>query len=308
MNNKQAYEILGIDSSASEDEIRKAFRQQAAKHHPDKNKDPGAVDRFKEINNAYKFLTTPKDPGSDFVSRSWNSGISVVRHIQHPTLVIRLELSFQEAVLGCSKSIPMARQFKCEACGGNGFFSTHDNCSGCDGKGRKVAVQGTVTVVMNCPQCQGIGRQQNDCSECLGVGTKLTEKNFDVSLPGGLLDGQSVRLKGGGHYQSTPFGAGYSDAYISAKVNPEPNMRLVGPNVISTLELPLLEAVKGTTKTVTTVHGECELEIPRCSRNKDEVIKKGKGAVMQMSTTGDHIFVLDVKYPDDIEKLTKALE
>lgn len=301
MNTQQAYAVLGIESSSSEDEIRKAFRKLANQYHPDKNKDPDAESKFKEINEAYQAL---KEPNKQ--EQSWVSTVS--RSVQFPPLQIQASLSFKEAVLGCKKTIQVSRYVKCDPCNGKGHWSTHDNCPGCEGKGRRVAVQGNVTMVMNCSQCHGAGRKQDVCTDCSGAGAKITDSSFDVSLPGGLLTGQVVRLGGGGHWQSSHFGVGYSDAFVNINVNPEPNMRLVGHNVISTLEVSLLDALKGTTKTVPTVHGECELKVPRCSRNKDEVVKKGQGAIMQMSTIGDHIFVLDVKYPDDTDKLIKALE
>lgn len=301
---KTPQEILGVNSSASEAEIKKAYRKLASKYHPDK--ESGSEEKFKEITAAYESLLQSKNTPA--ASKIWRS-VNFTRVIRHPVLNHSLNLSITESALGCKKTIDVSRHTKCSECEGQGGFFTVDDCEGCHGSGhRNIGRNGNFTIMTNCHLCEGIGKSFTKCNLCSGQGTSLTQIKFDVSIPGGVNHGQVIRLGGGGHYESSPLGSGYADAFISIFVIPEKEMTLDGLNVISTLEINLLEALQGVSKNINTVHGETILNVPPLSKNKDQVIKKGFGAKHPVHGSGDHVCILDVRYPDNVSDLITFLK
>lgn len=307
---KSPYEVLGVSPSSSEEEIKKAYRKLAAKYHPDRNKGPDAEAKAKEINIAYEQLTKKKEtpqPQPPPVQNVWRASFS--RIVQFPPLQVNITIDFAESVLGCKKTINVSRYIRCEKCQGRGGFLTVDNCPSCHGLGHKATrVVGNMTVMDMCSSCEGAGKLFTKCETCDGKAAILTDRSFDVSIPGGIYNDQVIRLSGGGHFQSSPLGVGYSDAFIVISVMPDKEMVLDGINVISTLRVPLMEALTGTTLNVRTVHGDSVVEIPKLSRNKDIVLKKGFGAKHPAFGVGDHAFVLDVYYPDDVSDIVSALQ
>ncbi len=302
---KTPQEILGIGSSASESEIKKAYKKLASKYHPDINKEPGSEEKFKEITAAYESLSQSKNIPT---AKTWHS-VNFTRVIRYPTLTYPLNLNIVESALGCKKTIRVSRYTKCSGCEGQGGFFTVDDCEVCHGSGHKnIGKNGNFTIMTHCHLCEGVGKFFSKCNLCSGQGTSLTEINFDVSIPGGVSHGQTIRLGGGGHYESSPLGRGYADAFISVSVTPEKGMTLDGLNVISTLEINLLEALQGASKTIDTVHGETILIIPPLSKNKDQVIKKGFGAKHPVHGAGDHVCILNVQYPENINDLITFLK
>ena len=125
-----------------------------------------------------------------------------------------------------------------------------------------------------------------------------------ASLEGGLKSGQTIRLRGAGHFQ---VNSGYDNLFLNIEVESKTNMTIAGINVISKLEISLLEALEGTEKEVDTIKGKNKLVVPKLSKNEDKVSFSGYG-VIKSEMIGDHIFTLNVKYPENVEDLINCLK
>jgi molecular chaperone DnaJ len=319
MNITQAYETLELQPGASEEEVKKQFKKLAAKYHPDINKEPGSEQKSKDISEAYNFIKNynPNDiPMDDFAVNNINdffefftnkTGFGGSFHrsgsFKHTKLAeINLDLTFAESILGCVKKVIIDRDAKCDACYGKGFtFSSL--CKECSGKGMSVLTQKfegrDIKVRVTCNKCDGSGKSKIDCKKCKKSGTQKHKNMLDVKFPGGIITGNIIKLS-----QQGNFGNGYyADALININVIPEDNMTLLGQDVISNIELSLLEALQGTTKTVKTVKGNESLIVPAKSKNSDSINIANAG----VNGKGNHTFILDIKYPND-ETLEKIMD
>ena len=318
MNSSQAYQILGLDPGSSKDELKSKFRKLAAQYHPDRNKDPGAEDKFKEINSAYQLL----EKGETSSDSVFGSGINIdltnftnfpfsnpfFGFKNHVVPVIKINLTFVESVLGCEKEFTFLQNDKCGECQGSGK-KVIGKCTYCNGSGGSESafrrVGANVRFFNMCRHCKGTGGTSEQCGLCLGKCTQEKETSRKVKLPFGLQNGERIKISGAGDFISKTNGGDiYSDILLDITVEPEPNMILSEHNVISTLEVSLLEALKGTTKTVKTVRGEIILKIKSGLKNGDTIrlAKYGAGSI------GDHLFNLNVKYPEDTKGLIEFLE
>lgn len=321
MNKVEALKILNLKDGASDDEIKKKFRKLAFSTHPDRNKEEGAEDAYKKISSAYEYLKNPKpemSQGGGFWARSaprpkggiWDAffgggakQIKIPPHIQ-----TSCKISFKDSVLGCNKKIKIKRSIQCDSCNGIGQVTIGSSCSGCNGLGTVTETHqhrgGYVTVQRMCTDCDGKGSDKEDCSKCSGSAGIEIDSEFDVEIKGGILNGQKIRLPKAGSFYSAMGMPQYTDVFLLVWVARDSDMRIVGSQVISTLEVTLYEALKGTTKKVRTVMGDRDLEIRSGARHQDKVSLTGHG----VRGIGDHVFTLNVHYPEDTIKLIEALE
>jgi len=310
MNRNEAYNILGLDSSATEEDVNKAFRKLAAQYHPDRNKDENAEAEFKKINEAAQILKKPEEEFNPFFNvPSWANSVNFHvnrRRRNSPPPTVYVNFSFEESVLGCKKEIEFTRDARCNACQGRGDILTNDKCPACNGKGNTSQHQNTNSghfkFIMTCPQCSGSGKKADPCSTCSGTGATPETVKHKINIPGGIHNQETIRLPQAGHYNS-----GFvSDAFIIANVEPDKDMSLSpnGRDVLSNIELSLLEALKGTKKKVRTVKGELTLNIRPGTKNENIIKASGYGS----RGLGDHLFTIKVNYPEDIDKLVDFLE
>ena len=318
MNKAEALKILDLKDGASDDEVKKKFRKLAFSKHPDRNKEEGAEDEYKKLSSAYEYLKNPPpEPKRAGFRRStqrqqggiWDAFFGGAKQIKVPPHIqTSCKISFKDSVLGCNKKIRIKRIIKCDDCSGQGQVTVGDSCSGCRGLGTVTETLqhrgGYVTVQRMCTDCDGRGGDKKDCSKCSGSAGIKTDSDFDVEIKGGILSGQKIRLPGAGNYYSAMGMAQSTDIFLIVRVDRDPDMRIVGNQVISTLEVTLYEALKGTTKKVRTVMGERSLEIRSGARHQDKVSLTGHG----VRGIGDHSFTLNVQYPEDTIKLIEALE
>lgn len=305
MNLKEAYTILELSQEATPEEAKKKYRELTKKYHPDVNKEPGAEDKFKKINEAYQCVQNGK--GSDreeMRSRPWGGGFAKQHVIHLENIEVNTTVSFKESVLGCKKELKYNRQAKCPDCNGAGEIKLNNGCKKCGGRGQTVMKQGNMVAITTCNECWGRSSVE-DCKACSGNGTVHTDVSVHVSVPAGINDGMVLRLQGMGNYAGSFLGMTdqYTDAYCHVHVTPEADLTIDGQHVISHLTIPLLDALRGCDRTVKTINGNKKIKIQAGSRNRDEVIIPHCG----VAGTGDQKVILNVEYPKDTNKLIGVL-
>jgi len=319
MKLNEAYSVLGISPSATPEEAKKQYRKLTMEFHPDRNKDPGAEDQFKKINEAYQIVSSGKstdreeqpdfNPFSGFnqdIFSGFNDQFGAGRQqMIHPAEPVTLftQISFKESILGTKRELKFNRKVKCQDCNGNGKFAISNGCDVCQGKGKVVGRQGNMMFVSTCSKCRGATQSQN-CRKCQSKGTLDAESSVSVNIPGGVQNNNILRLSGMGNFVSC-FGPidQYTDAHLHLNVDSDPEMSLDGQNVVSETKISLLEALQGCTKSVNTVLGPKSIDIKPASKNKDEVTIPKSG----VNGMGNHRVILNVEYPQQLDQLINYL-
>lgn len=308
MKVQEAYNILGVSPTATPEEVKKQYRKLTKEFHPDINKDAGAEDKFKKINEAYQVVTTGKstDPMSEAPkgrSASWNpfsnQTIQEVENINAYT-----NISFTDSVVGTKKEIKYSRKNKCAICNGQGVKSIDNGCLVCGGRGRTITQDKGTVFIGVCNACRGATKTE-ECKNCNGFGTSDVESSVHVTIPGGTVNNTILRLSGMGNFVGTFMFSmdQYTDVHLHVNVEPDSDLVLEGKNVVSKIEISLLEALRGCSKRVKTIVGYSDIEVKPKSRNGDAVIIPKLG----VNRIGDHRVILDVKYPKNIDKIIDIL-
>lgn len=292
------YEVLGVPRTASEEELRRAFRRLARQYHPDVNKSDGAEAKFKEINEAYEVLSDPQkrriydqfghaglqggSNGPGFTGFGGFGGFGDLGDIfetifgattrRGPTrgadLRYNLTLTFEEAVFGCEKELEFPRWEVCQTCRGSGARPGSEPvvCPVCRGSGEIRRVQQTLfgqfVNVMTCDRCGGEGHVIADlCPTCRGERRVRGTRRLRVTIPAGVEDGQQVRLSGEG--EASPNGGPPGNLYVVFSVREHPLFRRQGNDLHFDLVLNIAQAALGDRVEVPTLDGDSErLDIP----------------------------------------------
>jgi len=312
MNIQECYEALEISQDISDDDLKKKYKELARKYHPDLFKeDP---ERFKKINSAYQKIQehrkNPPQQGMPFDFSDMFQGFTNFRQQSGPPprkvdhIFINQEITFEESVLGAEKEIKVKRDTKCNACEGQGFKLKKNGCLHCDGFGHATIKQGNVTFNTNCSQCRGQSTKE-DCSQCDKKTYVASTSKMKIKIPAGVVSNNVIQLQGAGHFaHHSIFGDAYSNILMTIIVNNETKLKLEENDVIFNLNISLLEALQGCSKTVPSIKGDQEINIPAGSRNKEEIIIKNLG----VGLNGDERIILEVSYPEDKEKLISILK
>ena len=341
------YEILGVDRSASEADIKRAFRGLAREVHPDVSDAPDADERFKEVVEAYEVLSksetrqlydrfghaglrsggfnpTAFDFGSlaDIFSAFFGDdafGVATgTRRTRGADIAAEVEISLEEAATGVTRSVPVQVATPCAECGGDGVQpgTSAATCPDCSGSGRVQHVSrtafGEFVRSQACPRCGGTGRiVEHPCESCSGAGRVLEERALDVEVPPGIHDGQRIRLSGEGH--AGPLGGQSGDLYVLVRIRPHDRLVREGDDVYSTVDLTMTEAALGTRVKVPTLDGEHELEIAPGTQPGEVRTLRGRGMpVLQGFGRGDHRVLVNVAVPrqltDEQRKLLAEFE
>lgn len=334
---KDLYAALGISSTASDEEIKKAYRSLARKHHPDANAgDPKAEERFKEISHAYDVLSDPDkrreyDRGpspfgngpragggggggglgdfADLFSSIFRTGGSgrgqrASQPLRGADIEVPVNLSFDQAMRGAQVPVTVEKRSPCATCKGSGAKpgTAPRLCPECSGRGVRGRDLGAFALNEPCPRCGGNGTVvEQPCETCGGAGTQIGEEKIRVKIPAGVKDGTKVRLRGKG--EAGVRGGPPGDLIVVAKVAPSTLYTRQGDDLVLEVPVTFSEAVLGAKVDVPTIDGPISLTVPAGSESGKQLRVRGKGAPrLQGGGRGDLIARLRVEVPKDLTK------
>lgn len=322
MKKKEAYEALGLNEKASNEEVKKAFKQKAKQFHPDINKDPGAEQNFKKANEAYQAIENNKFEDNQFSGSPFSNGFGVNfsdfgfgledilgfghgRKNKSTNFIIKdinlsETLTFKESVLGCKKELKYKCDVMCDKCNGEGESIIDNGCKSCGGMGRTTTQQGNAFFTQTCRACRGKIKTEQ-CDQCKSTGKTNSERTISVSIKPGITNDAILRLTGIGNFISPNIGN--SNVLLTIKVIEDENLKLDGNDVITNITITLLEAIQGCKKEVFTIDGKKDINILALSKNKDEIILSSLG----VDRKGKERVILNVEYPKNIDKLIETL-
>lgn len=327
------YEVLGVDRSASQRDIKRAYREKARQCHPDVSDAPNAESRFKEVNEAYQVLSDPekrnaydrfghaglegarggfdfggfRDP-FDIFEEFFGQGFGFsTRRRRGPRrgadLRYDLHLTFEEAVFGCEKDIEVTRYETCPECEGSGAKpgTSPSRCPDCNGRGQVRQVQrsilGSFVSVTDCPTCQGEGTVVAEpCPRCHGDGQVRMTRELSVSIPPGVDDGTRIRLAGEGEAGSE--GGPRGNLYIVLDVESHPVFRRRDDDVLVEVEINVAQAALGGEIEVPTLEGEERITIEPGTQ-PDTVLRLPNRGVphVKRNGRGDELVLIRVAIP-----------
>jgi molecular chaperone DnaJ len=341
MSKRDYYEVLGVERSASEQDIKKAYRRLAMKYHPDRNPDSKeAEEKFKEAKEAFEVLSNPEkrraydqfghagvDPsqggfgggaggasfsdifgdvfGDIFGSRAGGSR----RPRRGADLRYNLELSLEEAVHGTQAKIHVPTYVSCETCNGSGAKkgTSPTSCDMCGGVGQVRMQQGFFSVQQTCPKCHGQGTMIKDpCGTCHGQGRVRKEKTLSVKIPAGVDTGDRIRLAGEG--EAGGPGTQPGDLYVQVHVKEHPIFTRDGNDLYCEVPVSFATACLGGEIDVPTLNGRVSLKVPAESQSGKLFRLRGKGVTpMRGGQPGDLYCRIVVETPVNLNNEQKEL-
>jgi molecular chaperone DnaJ len=332
MAQRDYYEVLSVNRSATQDEIKSAFRQLARKLHPDVNKEPDAEERFKEINEAYAVLSdTEKRAAYDRYGHAGVNGMAGAQDFSSmdfsdifeeffgfgggnrrrsrnaprrgADLNMTVTMTFEEAIFGVEKKIEFTRDEICTSCRGTGAQpgTSPTRCPSCEGRGEVRQVRntflGSMVQVTTCPNCNGQGEViTSPCPSCRGRGLEHKTIQKTVTIPGGVDTGTQIRLSGEG--QPGVYGGPNGNLYVEIQVRTHKFFRRRGNDILLDLDINVAQAALGADIEVPTIEGLSRLNIPTGTQPGKIFTLKGKGVpFLRGSGRGDQMVIINIDVP-----------
>jgi molecular chaperone DnaJ len=330
------YEVLGVSKSASDGEVKKAFRKLARELHPDVNAhDPEAEEKFKEAAEAYEVLSDrPRretydrcgheglrsggfEPGTGFggfqdifdaifgggdpfggFGRASGGGADIGAVV---------EIGLADVLEDQEREISFEAVSVCERCRGNGAEpgTPIETCPKCGGTGQLQEVSrsifGQVVRAMPCDRCGGDGRiPETPCERCGGAGRVSEMRTWEVDIPAGIEDGQRVRIAGAGHAGAAAGRQG--DLYVEVRIDADERFTRQGTELITRGEVPVTTAIVGGEVFVPTLDGEVAIEVPAGTQHGDVGMLSGRGLPpLHGGRRGDQHVVFELVVPTDLD-------
>jgi len=332
---KNYYDILEVDKTATKEDIKKSYRKLSKKYHPDKSEEHVDGEKFKEISEAYSVLSddtkksnydnygSPDGPigfgGSgfnmeDIFSNMFGGGGF---GFQQPTIKrgydIKLKVSIDliDVNTGIDKKLKYKREVKCKSC--NGWGGDHDHCTNCNGTG-KVSIRrqmGPTTIMStsNCPVCNGDGFIiTNECPDCKGSGLVVEESELNVNIPKGINTGDKFQANGKGNSPIRPGNGGiYGDLIIFIEVINNTPLERIGNDLLFNAKIPFTKMMLGGELIIPSLDGNIKIQINPHSKPNDIKRLRKKGLSDQRGTMGDLLVKLDLEIPKKLSKEEKEL-
>lgn len=344
MSKRDYYEVLGVNRSATEQELKSAYRRLAVRYHPDKNPgDTEAEEQFKEAAEAYSVLSNPEQrqrydqlghagvsgagAGANWGSAGFGGLEDLLSEIfgfgdvfggagrggrganRGSDLRYDLEIALEQAAAGLTAKVKIPRLETCATCAGQGSSdgSSPDTCPTCRGTGQVRFQQGFFSVARTCGHCYGTGRVvKSPCSDCQGAGRAQKHKEVEVRIPAGVETGSRLRLQGEG--EAGPNGGPSGDLYVVIMVKEHQDFERQGANLYASLPLTFTQAALGATLPIQTLDGPQELKAPAGTQTGTVFRMRGYGMpILGGRGKGDLFVAVTVVTPKNLTREQRKL-
>ena len=331
------YDVLGLSRGASEEEIKRTFRKLALEYHPDRNKDEGAEEKFKEINEAYQVLSDPNQRAGydryghagvktnggrgfegfenfggfgDIFDAFFGGGVGTrtrtTSGARGADLQYSVTIAFEEAVFGTEQEFEISRAETCSACNGSRSEpgSSPTTCSNCRGAGQvrraHQSIFGQFVQMATCGPCRGEGKVITEpCSICKGTGRERRKRKLAVPIPAGIESDTQIRITGEG--EGGTGGGQAGDLYLSVQVAEHAVFKREGHEILCTMSVNVAQAALGGTIDVPTLEGDIQLDIAPGTQSRDIFRLKGKGVPhLRSNQRGDQLVMVQVQTPTSL--------
>jgi len=346
INKRDYYEVLGVTRSATDQDLKSAYRRLAHQHHPDKNQgDPHSEDKFKEAAEAYAVLSDPEQRGrydrfghagvSSAARSAWGApGFGGIEDIlgdlfgfgdvfgaggraggrrsgaqRGADLRYDLEINLEQAAVGMTAQLRIPKLETCETCNGAGSApgTQPEACRTCEGAGQVRFQQGFFSVSRTCGTCRGTGQViTSPCENCRGAGRVEREKSIEVKIPAGVETGSRLRLQREG--ESGAYGGPTGDLYVVIHVAEHEHFERQGNNLYASVPVSFAQAAVGAEIGVKTLNGEQPLKVPAGTQTGTVFRVRGQGMpVLGGRGRGDLFVSVSVVTPRSLTREQRKL-